>query len=345
VISAQRLYWLAQFIGWISYGGLLLFFTFITRPGLFNIALVTNVGVFVTWAIICTHLMRVFYLRKNWLVFRLYSVIPRLLLSSIFIGLMLVLGNRVFAIADDVLAEREVVWSSSRIIINWISNTIIVLIWNAIYFGYAFFKKYYYQEINNLTIEASYKEVELKNLRNQLNPHFLFNSLNSIKALIQIDPAKAKESLTLLSNLLRGSLLMENEGMISLSKELELCKNYLMLEKIRFEERLEVSWDIQVNTDSIQVPPFVLQLMVENSVKHGISTLMNGGEIIITIKNTDEGFLIQVKNSGRIDKKEQSFGIGIENTKRRLDLQYQNRASMLMYEEENMVVAQILLKN
>ena len=320
-------------------------FTFISRPEFFNLSLLANVGFFVIWAIFCTHLLRVFYLRRNWLNYRFYSVAPRLILSSVLVGLILVVGGRVFNIANDWLADRPIVLSNSRLVIDWISNTIIVLIWNAIYFGYAFFKKYYYQEINNLTIEASLKEVELKNLRNQLNPHFLFNSLNSIKALIQIDPARAKESLTLLSSLLRGSLLMEKEGMISLSKEIELCRNYLMLEKIRFEERLEVVWDIQVNTDEIKVPPFVLQLLVENAVKHGISTLMNGGVVRIAIHPEENGYLIQVKNSGKINKKESSVGIGLENTKRRLDLQYQNKASLLMYEEEDMVVSQITLKN
>jgi two-component system LytT family sensor kinase len=85
--------------------------------------------------------------------------------------------------------------------------------------------------------------------------------------------------------------------------------------------------------------------MVENAVKHGISNLVAGGRINIVIKQNEQGLMIQVKNTGQIQTNEETFGLGLENTKRRLDLQYKNRASLLMYEEEDMVVSQILLKN
>ena len=114
---------------------------------------------------------------------------------------------------------------------------------------------------------------------------------------------------------------------------------------MRFEERLVVEWSIQENTENIKIPPLLLQMMVENAVKHGISNLVDGGKINIVILQNPRGLVIQVKNSGQMDENEETFGIGLENTKRRLDLQYQNRASLLMYEEEDMVVSQIMLKD
>lgn len=345
VLSAVRIYWLLQIVGWSMYGGLLAFFTYITKNELFTTPLLLGIASYVVIAIFLTHLMRDFFLKKDWLRLNLVPVIPRIIFLSAATGAIITIGSRTMNFFINSLFDGVDLFNLDRIVIDLIANSILVVFWNAIYFGYTFFKKYYYQEINNLTIESSLREVELKNLRSQLNPHFLFNSLNSIKALIEIDPNKAKESVTVLSSILRSSLVIGHEGLISLSKEIELVENYLKLEKIRFEERLFIEWDIQCDTDDIKVPPFILQMMVENAVKHGISNLVKGGKISITAKHDNQGVTILVKNTGQIFKNEETFGIGLENTKRRLDLQYQNRASLLMYEEEDMVVSQILLKD
>lgn len=289
--------------------------------------------------------MRAIYVKQDWFRFRLIPILPRILLISIAGGIFIALSSRgIHAVINSMFFDGDS-FQLSRLIVDLISITLIVLFWNTLYFGYSFFKKFYFQEINNLSIEANLREMEFKNLRNQLNPHFLFNSLNSIKALILIDPAKAKESLTILSNLLRSSLAFSSEGLIPLAKEVELVRNYLKLEKMRFEERLMVEWSIQDDIEHINVPPLVLQMMVENAVKHGISNLVQGGKINIVISQNERGLVIQVKNTGQMQENEETFGIGLENTKRRLDLQYQSRASMLMYEEEDMVVSQIMLKD
>ena len=147
---------------------------------------------------------------------------PRLLIVSTLVGGLIVLSSRgIHSISNSFFYGVDS-FQINRLIIDLIANSFLIFFWNALYFGYSFFKKYYFQEINNLSIEANLKEVELKNLRNQLNPHFLFNSLNSIKALILIEPEKAKESLIILSNILRSSLTLSSEGMIPLSKEIEL---------------------------------------------------------------------------------------------------------------------------
>jgi two-component system, LytTR family, sensor kinase len=345
VKTDKRIYWGLQIGGWISYGLLIVMFTSAIKPEVLSNGYYIKVAINVVVAVALTHLMREVILRRQWLQINLLPVLPRVLGLSLFISLLMVLANRGVGQLINLFVNGNYSFDPSRLVVDVLANFILILFWNSIYFSYCFFKKYYFQEINNLTIESNLRETELKNLRNQLNPHFLFNSLNSIKALIEINPSKAKESLTILSSVLRSSLITSQNGLVSLTKEIELVKNYLQLESIRFEERLDVQWSIIENTDSIMVPPFMIQMMVENAVKHGISNLVEGGKIKIVIRQNNQGLIIQVKNTGQIGSNEETYGIGLENTKRRLDLQYKNKASLLMYEEEDMVVSQVLLKN
>lgn len=192
---------------------------------------------------------------------------------------------------------------------------------------------------------ASNKESELKNLRSQLNPHFLFNSLNSIKALVDIDPVKAKKSITTLSNLLRQSLILGKENLVNLESELGVAKSYLDLERVRFEERLQVSWEIDNELEEFQIPPFSLQMMVENAIKHGISNLKDGGEVRIKVFRKDDDVCVQVINSGNL-KKVVDLGVGIENIQQRLELQYGTNASFYLRElPDNNVEAIMCFKN
>jgi LytS/YehU family sensor histidine kinase len=196
-----------------------------------------------------------------------------------------------------------------------------------------------------LSLESSRNEIELKNLRSQLNPHFLFNSLNSIRALIDIEPSKAKISVTTLSNLLRKSLILGRENLVRLDEEIEMVSNYLELEKIRFEERLEVKMILDSELDDFMLPPFSLQMLVENAIKHGISNLVDGGEIIIETKKVVDVIIISVTNSGEIiNGSDLEKGIGIENTKRRLALQFKDSAEFELTQSGKKVIAQLIFK-
>ena len=133
--------------------------------------------------------------------------------------------------------------------------------------------------------------------------------------------------------------------MVALESEIDLAKSYLALEKIRFEERLRVDWDILPGLESFQIPPFSLQMMVENSIKHGISNLPNGGIVKISANETDDTIIITVENTGTlIDIID--LGVGIQNIKQRLALQYVNGAEFSIKEEEGRVFAQMnFIKN
>jgi LytS/YehU family sensor histidine kinase len=269
--------------------------------------------------------------------------LPRLLISSFICSFLIAsidLASDYFTNLNDRQSEPVEI---SDLVVSIFAVLILVLFWNAIYFTFHFFQKSRRQEISNLELAASKRESELKNLRSQLNPHFLFNSLNSIKALVDIDPVKAKTSITTLSNLLRQSLLLGKENKVELMEELKVAKSYLDLEKIRFEERLKVSWEIDNELEHFMIPPFALQMMIENAIKHGISNLKEGGEVVVKAFKQDDDVIVEVANSGTL-KSVVDLGVGIQNVKQRLQLQYGDKASCSLAEKDGTVIAKMIFE-
>ena len=146
-----------------------------------------------------------------------------------------------------------------------------ILLWTLIYFAVHYFENYKQVQIESLIWEAAVKDFELKTLKSQLNPHFMFNALNSIRALIDLDPKNAQTAVTKLSNILRYSLKMERIETVSLGEEMQAVADYLALESVRFEERLKYTVDIDPKAVSFEIPPMMIQTLVENGIKHGIS--------------------------------------------------------------------------
>jgi two-component system, LytTR family, sensor kinase len=202
-----------------------------------------------------------------------------------------------------------------------------------------------YQERKQRTIVAEnlLQISELENLKKQLNPHFLFNALNSIKALTLFDGVKARESIIQLSDLLRLSLNLGEQQRATLSEELKLAENYLALEKLRFDNRLSYEFNIQGDLDNVLIMPMSLNTLLENAVKHGIGQLKSGGKIITTVSTDKNIVTISVENSGFYDPKPKSNdgGIGLENLHKRLELQFGDRASFTITNRDKMVIASI----
>ena len=155
--------------------------------------------------------------------------------------------------------------------------SVLFVVWVVFYFAFHYFENLQKAEIRNLELSAANVEVELNNLRSQLRPHFMFNSLNSIRALIDEDPLRAKEAVTILSSVLRNSLLLGKQSLIPLREELDLVQKYLEMEQIRFEERLELKIDVAADTLECSVPPLMIQTLVENGIKHGVAATRGGG--------------------------------------------------------------------
>lgn len=343
-MRTRGIYWIAQFVGWMAYGGLLLFAIASTQPSEVNLNMFLNLIGLVSFGVSITHFQRWMMIRWGWLNLKLVNLTPRLLLISMVSSFLI---NALLYALDFALTINEKSYNPpniSEFMIGSLSIGVLILFWNAIYFTFHFFQKSRNQEISNLELTASNRESELKNLRSQLNPHFLFNSLNSIRALVDLDPVKAKVSITTLSNLLRQSLILGRENKVTIEQELDISKSYLDLEKIRFEERLRVRWEIDDMLLQNKIPPFSIQMMVENSVKHGISEIKEGGEVVVTIMKQEEGFCIKVANSGVLGAGN-SIGVGVQNIKKRLMLQYEDRADFQMYQEGGFVIAKINFNN
>jgi hypothetical protein len=242
------------------------------------------------------------------------------------------------------LVSAELNWkewlvSMSILVVN---SMTLFLLWSVIYFAIAFFSRYRREEIERLKWENALKEFELNKLKSQLNPHFVFNALNGIRGLVGEDPNKAKAAITMLSNILRNSLLSDRARTIPLSEELKTVNDYLNLEKIRFEERLRFSTDLEPLTLSVHVPPMMIQTLVENAVKHGLSKRVDGGQISITSK-IDKNFAeIRIDNTGKLNGTD-SGGFGIVNTLHRLELIF-NKPDLFSIVQTNLDTVSAIIK-
>jgi two-component system, LytTR family, sensor histidine kinase AlgZ len=188
------------------------------------------------------------------------------------------------------------------------------------------------------------RDAELKALRAQINPHFLFNSLNSISALAGVDAARARDMCVRLSDFLRNSLRMGERETVPLSEELALAQSYLGVEQVRFGDRLRVEQQIEPACDGCLVPPLLLQPLVENAVKHGIAGLVEGGVIRVAARIEEAALRITVENSFDPEASAASkTGLGLQIVRRRLQARYGERAAMATRSEGNHYLAEVLL--
>lgn len=220
--------------------------------------------------------------------------------------------------------------------------TFIFCLWNIIYFGFHYFQNYKRTEINSLRYLAASRESELSSLKAQLNPHFIFNCMNSIRALIDENPVNAKVAVTQLSNILRNTLLMDKSKEIFLKEEINLVKDYLNLEHIRYEERLCYEFKIEDDVQNCLIPPFIIQSQVENAIKHGISKLPGKGTILIEAFKAPDNFLnIKVSNTGKLNSETPLTGVGFKNSIHRLELLYAAAGKIFIKEINDLVVVEI----
>jgi LytS/YehU family sensor histidine kinase len=199
-------------------------------------------------------------------------------------------------------------------------------IWNLIYFMYHYVAKSRKQQLDTLQLEALVKELELKTIKAHINPHFIFNSLNSIRALVDENPQRARAAVTELSNILRSSMQAEKMETVAFEKELGIVQDYLALENMRFEDRLKVEYQIHEDTLDQPVPPMMLQTLVENAIKHGISKQINGGVVRITSDFKGKYHELVVQNTGYLNGGINHEGFGLSSTNDRLSLLYGDKA-------------------
>lgn len=335
VNNKKRLYWTLQLTGWLSYA-LLQIVVFSIEQEVTQ----RRVVFFIIEAFLClgtTHFFRYFLNRFGWLGLSVPKMFPRVLISISVLGFLIYFLRVPVSIALNVVSVQRLAFETGQILGFGSFYVFLLFLWSLFYFTYHYIERYN----KSLKYEASMIEIELNNLKSQLNPHFIFNALNSIRALVDENPKKSKQAINQLSNILRNSLAFDKEGLTSFDDEIKIVKDYLGLETIRFEERLKTDFDIDPASSNYMVPSFMIQTLVENGVKHGISKLTQGGTIQVKTIKQANGLKIQIRNSGQLingAKKGNRGGLGIKNTQQRLRLLYGDKASFRILNENNTFV-------
>ena len=320
-------YWLCQLTGWGASMAISIFYYLtlsVRKIDHFFLMVILSVllGIFIT------HLLRIIILE--------YKLLEKPIETQILVFIILtVIFSIIYAFADVSLEKwlglRDTgglkISLANEISRTSISNFFLLFIWNLIYYTYHYVETNRRQEVDTLKLQSVVKELELKTIKSHINPHFIFNALNSIRAMVDENPTRARTAITELSNILRSSMQAEKLETVPLERELNIVKDYLALEKMRFEERLTIEMDIDEDTLGQQVPPMMLQTLVENAIKHGISKKIHGGTIKVISDFVDDHHELVVQNSGQLDTFINEDGFGVKSTQYRLNLLYQGKAT------------------
>jgi signal transduction histidine kinase len=349
-LRQERLYVLLQTIGW---GGLIAFQLIFSRMFVPEdqrqdvwkfVAGVVRVSL-IAWLL--SHYVRFLIKRWGWRRLRWLALAPRILgLAFVLSGLWTGIG---FGIELGLLKNE---WKSPHslplvVTSSIINGAIIYVGWLWLYFSYHAFDRFNSSEIERLRLEASVKDAELRALKAQINPHFMFNALNSVRALVDEDPARARRAVTQLANLLRYSLQSGALETVSFEDELQVVNDYLALEQIRYEERLRLRIDVAPEALRCPVPPMLLQTLVENAVKYGVAMHPEGGEIAIRARCDGEVLRLTVTNPGTLGSTEtvpaRSTGLGLRNAANRLRLLFGEEASLQLRQNGSAVAAEVVM--
>lgn len=333
-MNKARLYWILQTLGWLSFALINLFLVSLER----GISYV-QISAFLTLAayyLVSSHGLRYIIKKYGWFNLTFGKLILNTFLALLALGTSNTIAQILINWGFDILnpaTDFRAVSIAGNIFVCFLFYAL----WAMLYFLFYFLDNYN----QSLKYQAKINEIQLNHLKSQLNPHFIFNALNSVRALVDEDPVKAKSAITQLSNILRFSLMMDKKRVIDFENEINTVKDYLTLETIRFEERLCVQYEIESQAYDYRIPPMMLQTIVENAIKHGISNRVKGGKIIIRCyEGLTDDLYIQVKNSGQLKapsfgKKKNGEGQGIKNTIQRLKLIYGKHATFKIFNSGN----------
>ncbi|OFY25908.1 MAG: hypothetical protein A2275_10665 [Bacteroidetes bacterium RIFOXYA12_FULL_35_11] len=334
----KKYFWLFQLSGWGLIGVLNLIVQNLNKVS--SVLITFNVlGLSIGGFLISTCFR--FYLKKrNWLIWNkrklmLFIFISVTTLSIIWLLLLYVVFGLLFS--DDLPLVKFMT--------NIIPIGMMMMIWCLFYFGYHLIMHYHLSEVEKWKLKSEIQKAQLDILKLQINPHFLFNTLNNIRALILEDKNRARQMITNFSDLFRYSLQYTDKREVFLSDELDIVNQFLELVKIQYEEKLEYKITIEDGLEREYIPPMLIQILVENAIKHGIAlSVKKENCIFIDIRKSENNLLIKIKNTGTLDDKnklETSHGLGLKNIKERLQFLYGKDAIFNLKSEQGFVEATI----
>ena len=327
-------YWLCQLFGW----GLNTFGQTVTAMSRDNAGptahIVLEVVSINALALLLTHLLRGYMKRHRWHALNIAALVPRVIVSSIVLGFPIALLMSFLSISmmwgggpEDQAAVGELagqpgLWLVQMdLLLRTLNWSAAFAFWTGLYFGITSVRDRHRAELRQSEMAHALKVAELRVLKSQLNPHFLFNSLNSVRALIADDPSGAQKAVTQLARTLRYTLTAGQEEVVSMERELEIVADYLELESLRLGERLHIERTISLEARVAHIPVMLLQTVVENAIKHGIAELPQGGVLRISADVREGALLIEVENPRpALPGQPPSNGVGLRNAAERLRL-------------------------
>lgn len=334
-------FWTLQIAGWFCYW-IMISITFVPMlaPGrsvaaLFQLKLVRAAVGFGL-----TSLLRLIYRRlAHSLSINVTAVL--VLLCSVMFGSVWIIAMSVYAwMNSPTFLITNAVANFPRDALDYSST---VLAWSSLYFLAKYWQRSRADKEKALQASALANKAQLEMLRYQLNPHFLFNALNSIRALIDEDQERAKRMITQLAEFLRHSLVNEGVKTNPLREEFDALQNYLAIEKIRFEDKLLVEIDVDERAKDLAVPSFILNPLVENAIKHGRRRGAGPLTISISAAVTDRQLIMEVANSGCIRNGGDGTGIGLRNVRERLANLYGDEGTFELNEDADTVISRIVV--
>jgi len=348
ISNKKQIFWLLHSTGWVTLALIYLFLYYrniLSEPVRVAAVLITYV---VGFGI--TLLLRIFYRRIH------DQSVSVLKLTLVIIGSSLVTAQLWFWV--DFLVSIPLVGLeelSRQLPLQYylsisLSRSFPMAIWSILYFMIKLWMDWNIQREQVARANALAQAAQLQMLRYQLNPHFLFNALNSIRALIEEDKNNAKDMITELSEFLRYSLISKNYADVPLKQEMEAVRHYFAIEKKRYEEKLEVSFEIEPLAEEFPVLSFLLHPLVENAVKYGMQTSTMPLRIIISAQVRDEQLDLRVLNSGRWIKADHkanmnnSTGTGLENIRQRLANAFPGHHNFTVVSENGLVGIRIVIR-
>ena len=330
-----RAYYVSQLAAWSLYGLL----QYQLSPRGFPVAVAA-----VVWCgtgLLGTHLLAWYAERRRW------QTIPQLVIPFAIGILVLATAMNAARAAVGTLWFHEPFQPSHGWVAmaHYMQSVLVISVWCAVVLIANEVNRRRSAEMEALRLALIAQTSQFRALRSQLNPHFLFNCLNSLRELIDEDRNRAKHVIDLLSALLRYTLRADRVETVSLKEELGAVEDYLALEKVRFEERLRTHFDIAPESLEARLPPMLLQTLVENGVKHGIARLPAGGELAIVTRVREGNLRVGISNTGELsDVTEGSSAVGLDNARGRLRLMYGDGASLaLSAAGESKVRAEVII--
>jgi LytS/YehU family sensor histidine kinase len=339
---SQRDYWLCQCAGW----GILTTMSLISsgQGALEPMLRMSAVKLLVMInGLLLSHCWRLFLRRHGWIDRNGAAPVPRIVLGVMVMSMLQV----AFLVSADVLIRNGILIDDEdapAVIIGLcVLWSAVFLMWTLMYALVLSRRRALRFELEKLELEVGVKDAELRALQAQVNPHFFFNSLNSIRALIYQDRDTAAQAVGQLAGLMRHSLRSGQAPTVRLADEVAAVHAYLAIERYRFEERLQAQVDIAPGLDEVALPPMALQTLVENAVKHGVEAALGACSVVVTARRQGEQVILSVANQGRLQAASASTRLGLANTGKRLALLFGPAASCTLREDDGWVVAQVVL--